>query len=487
MKAMKRVQYLYMRIATNTKRATGIVLVLAFLTILFCHPLYATIYGSISGKVTCENSGKGIPGVVVLLSGKKREETKTDRDGGYSFDFLDTGNYYIRFVHGSPYCTEKEKRIRVEAGKKVVLNKILKLGGAVTGKVYKSDGKTPFEKVYVHVFFSDGSSRSTRTIADGSYFVGDLCPSNNYVVKIYFGIPGQAPRRLTGIMVSKGKVTKIKDIVLNLNDVTGIEGYVTSSCDGGPFENAECSIDKIDALNNKSIPIGDISTDKNGYYRMKGMEPGAYKVWIRPPLPPKKDAVTGKPFFSMQSYGRYFTWGKTVVEKSKVTRMDMKLNIPSFSKTMKTQVDVRLMYGKDLDKRPYKIVFEGSGQGMLSYIKKKIIKDQFNYRFVGISPGRYRFGLSYLENTDLGEKERIYYTYYTSSWREVDSRILIPWDYKVIIEVLIQGKKIDLNKKSKKSRKSDVTTGVDLVEILKKRKERTFYYKFEVTRKMNKK
>jgi hypothetical protein len=459
------------------------------------YPLYAENYGSISGKVTGEKSGEGIPGVVVevvTINSVIDIKTKTDSEGRYSFDKLSPDTYYLNFFPGHPYCVKNEwdiHKVRVEAGKKVVLNKILKLGGAVTGKVYKSDGKTPFEKAYVHVFFSDGSSKSTRTIADGSYFVGDLCPSNNYVVRIYFGIPGQASRRLTGIMVSKGKVTKIKDIVLNLNDVTGIEGYVTSSCDGGPFENAECSISKeVDALNNKNIPIGDISTDKNGYYRMKGMEPGTYWVWICPPLPPKKDVVTGKPFFSMQSYGRYFTWGKTVVEKGRVTRMDMKLNIPSYSKTMKTQVDVRLIYGKDLDKQPYRIIFEasGSGQGMLPYIKKKIIKDQFNYRFVGISPGRYWFGLSFLENTNGGENEKIY-SNITSSWREIDRRIFVPWDYKVIIDVLIPGNEIDLKKKSKKSRKSDVTTSVDLVEILKKRKERTFYYKFEVTRKMNKK
>lgn len=450
--------------------------------------------GVITGRVTGEKSGHKIPGVVVELDNNKgvvNMNTKTDRDGRYSFDNLVPGTYYVNFIPEYPYCFKWDNHeVCVESGKRAILNKTLELGGTINGKVYKSDGKTPFEEVIITGHASDGSVKETRTRVDGSYFLGNLCPSNKYDINVAIGIRGRPYKALAGITVEKGKETRVQNIVFNLNEVTGIEGYITSSCDGGPLENATVWFYKMeDFLHNRTISVGEVKTDKNGYYYMKGLDIGDYSVKARPKIPSKKDEVSGKPFFKMSEISRYFTGGKTFVKKGCVTRLDMKLNIPSYSSTMKTQVDIRLKYGKNLDKRPYRIVFEGLEEGTPLYTKEEVIKDQLDYRFVGINPGRYWFGLSFLENTGGGEKEKIYYTSLWKQgddmpWRQAVDKIYVPWNYRVTIDLVISGKKVALQEESKKSEKSAVKTRVEVGQILKKRKERTFYYKIEVTREL---
>jgi hypothetical protein len=44
----------------------------------------------------------------------------------------------------------------------------------------------------------------------------------------------------------------------------------------------------------------------------------------------------------------------------------------------------------------------------------------------------------------------------------------------------------NIDKKREKSKKFSVTTRVDMVEVFKKKKERMFSYKIEVTRELNK-
>ena len=465
-------------------------LIYSLLILIFIFsPLYAENYGSISGKVTGEKSGEGIPGVVVevvTINSVIDIKTKTDSEGRYSFDKLTPDTYYLNFFLGHPYCVKNEwdiHKVRIEAGKKVVLNKTLELGGAISGKVYKKDGKTPFEGIFVIVVANDDSVKRTRTKADGSYYFDGLCPSLIYYINVSFG---DSPyKALTGISVVKEKEIKLKDIVFNLNDVTGIEGYVKSSCDGGDLENAIILAINVEYLTNYNFSIGRvIKTDKEGWYYMNNLEPGFYLVTAFPPFPPGKDEVTGKPFFRTNELSRYISHGYAIVKKGSMKRQYWKLNIPSYSKTMKTQVDVRLKYGKYVDKKPYSIVLKGSREGTALYRQRKVIEGQLDYRFVGISPGRYWFGVSFLEQTNSKEKEEIYYPYLTQLWLEAENEIHVPWDYKVTIEVFISSTNID--KKREKSKKLSVTTRVDMVEVHKNKKERMFSYKIEVTRELNK-
>jgi hypothetical protein len=320
------------------------------------------IFGSISGKVTDKDSGIGIPNVIVeissykIMSDFKRIKIKTDQDGRYSCNILEPGEYNIRFNPKHPYCFEYQlQRIHVEIGKNTVINKKLELGGAISGKVFcKSKEIKPFKGV--RVIISSGSYRkvwtteegdievksyrskstgeSDDTKADGSYFVGRLCPFGNYYIRADCHIPGQADRILTGITVKKGEETKVEDIVFDLNDITGIKGFVVSSLDGKTIADAIITFGNIEKspITGGIVRIGETRTNSHGYFHMKNLEPGKYYITALPPAPPKKDKSTGKPYYTMAEYPGLLKKMEVVVKQGYMQRVDFKLDIPSHSK-----------------------------------------------------------------------------------------------------------------------------------------------------------
>jgi hypothetical protein len=319
-------------------------------------------YGSISGRVTDQDSGIGITDVIVeisgytIISGSKHIEIKTDQKGRYSHNMLEPGEYSIRFNPNHPYCFEYEwQKIYVEIGKNTVINKKLELGGAISGKVFcKSKEIKPFKGV--RVIISSGSYRKVWTTeegdievksyrskstgerddtkADGSYFVGRLCPFGNYFIRADCHISGQADRILTGITVKKGEVTKVEDIVFDLNDITGIEGFVVSSFDGKTIEDAIITFDNVDKIpiTGGSVKLGETRTNSHGYFHMKNLKPGEYLIIVSPPAPPKRDKSTGKPYYTLAEYIGLIITKEVVVKQGYMQRVDFKLDIPSHSK-----------------------------------------------------------------------------------------------------------------------------------------------------------
>ncbi|UCH93737.1 MAG: carboxypeptidase regulatory-like domain-containing protein [Candidatus Aminicenantes bacterium] len=318
-------------------------------------------YGSISGRITYHNSGIGIPDVIVeisgytIISGSIHIKIKTDWKGRFSCNMLEPGEYTIRFSPKHPFCFENEwKRISVEIGKNTVINKKLELGGAISGKIFCKDKEIkPFKGV--KVIISSGSFRKVRvtkddievknyrskstgeaddTKADGSYFVGRLCPFGNYFIRADCHIPGQADRILTGITVKKGEETKVDDIVFDLNDITGVEGFVVSSLDGKTIADAIITFWNVDKLpiTGDSVRLGETKTNSHGYFHMKNLEAGKYSITALPPAPPKRDKMTGKPYYTMAEYPGLLKKMGVVVKKGYMQRVYIKLDIPSHSK-----------------------------------------------------------------------------------------------------------------------------------------------------------
>ncbi len=318
-------------------------------------------YGSISGRITFHDSGIGIPNVDIEISCytsipyPKHIKIKTDHKGRFSCNMLEPGEYGIRFNPKHPFCFENEwQRISVEIGKNTVINKKLELGGAISGKVFCKDKEIkPFKGVTVII--SSGSIRKVRvtkddmeiksfssksigeaddTEADGSYFVGRLCPFENYYISADCHIQGQADRVLTGITVKKGEVTKVEDIVFDLNDITGIEGFVFSSLDGKTIDDAIITFDNFDKfpITGGSVYLGETRTDSHGYFHMKNLDPGQYLIIVSPPAPPKRDKSTGKPYYTMDEYIGLIITKEVVVKQGYMQRVDFKLDIPSQKK-----------------------------------------------------------------------------------------------------------------------------------------------------------
>ena len=318
--------------------------------------------GSISGRITYHNSGIGIPNVIVeisgdrIISGPQHLKIKTDRKGRFSCNMLEPGEYTIRFSPKHPFCFENEwQKIFVEIGKNTVIDKKLELGGAISGKVFcKSESIKPFKGVRVLIvsgrirkvfitedddidvksYYSKTRGEFDFTKADGSYFVGRLCPFGNYYIRADCHISGQADRILTGITVKKGEITKVEDIVFDLNDNTGIEGYVVSSLDGKTISDAIITFGNIEKhpITGGIERLGETRTNSHGYFHMKNLEPGEYLLIVAPPAPPKKDKNTGKPYYTMAEYPGLLAEKQVVVKQGYMQRVDIKLDIPSHSK-----------------------------------------------------------------------------------------------------------------------------------------------------------
>jgi hypothetical protein len=296
-----------------------------FLLFVFKSSLFSTVYGSISGRVTDEN-GKPLEKVKVKVEGEYyTKSTTTDKDGKYSFRMLEPGEYEIFFYPSHPYFDPeggKVYSVKVQPGKTVIFNKLMSLGGSISGKVIKKDG-TPFSGVSVEILGPGGGYEEVSTGEDGKFFVGGLRPSDNYLLIANCNIPGYAYKVVQNVKVERGKETKDITIVFDLDDITGIEGYVTSSIDGKPLAEIEISVYLFEEYLEE---VGKVVSGKDGYYYIRNLDPGNYNLSARPPMEEK------------YSYGE---WSKLCkdkdnvsVEKGKKTRVDFQLDIPSQSSNL---------------------------------------------------------------------------------------------------------------------------------------------------------
>ncbi len=256
----------------------------------------ATIYGRIEGRVIAEDTGKGVRGVIVrLIQTEFRFEpkiwkVKTDSNGYFNFDMVKEGKYFLHFTPPAPYIEDMDfgrylikgkgdypgQTIVVEKGKTIYFEKMVRVGGSISGTVYiKENGNiSPYEGAFI-VAYSEKESKSTHTKSNGQYKIGGLDPSFEYYITAQIK-NGYAIKMKRNITISKNQDTSGIDFVFDLNDETSIEGTVTSSIDGKPIKGASVSI-----LDDNFI-WGSIDTDENGKFKIIGIAPGIYKVSVFP-------------------------------------------------------------------------------------------------------------------------------------------------------------------------------------------------------------
>lgn len=444
--------------------------VLVLFSFVVFQPIFAENTGSVSGKVTSEKSRRGIPDVEIILSNfvsKEEKKTKTDNNGVYAFDNLEPGKYRIlnTFRYHNYYYDWNNSIVNIVSGKKTVFNIELKLGGSISGKIYNTDGHTPIAGVLVESIDEKGRLEGyTNTKDDGSFLIRGIRPSSKCSIEVI------SIKVLDNIVVKKGRETKVKDIIFDLKGATGIEGYITSKCDGGPIEKAGIEIRKITPTGDNIINNREIFTDKSGRFKIMRLEPGEYSYRVRPPYP-YKDKSTGNPIYPLGFMHNFFVSGKITIKKSgMLSLLLVRLNIPSDSEAYKTNVEVRFKYEARLDKKPNYFRFQGLGPGTPLFIGEKIVENQLTYKFHGIPPGEYELSIDFQDNGKTFSNLRSYF------WGE-QHEIVIPWDYSVIIDVVISEKKVN----KRVSWYSAVNhSNSDLLEIIRNRKEKTVYYKMEV-------
>lgn len=261
-----------------------IVLGVFFQVVFLQHVACAEIFSAIAGTVVAEDTGKGVEGIGVnalsMIEGKSEQKsTVTDKNGRYVLKDLRPGTYTFVFMKkGSPYLVEEPSlKIELPRGKNVVnANYTLKLGSSVSGVVYGADGITPLSQADVTVYVNNPqpksarSTKTTKTDGYGKYLVRGLPSSDSCVVEI--DLLGH-PKLKKTIALAKGKETANVNFVASWNESTGITGYVKSSIDGKPINNAEVVL--RDGLGND---IATTYTDANGKYSIVGVPTGIYKV-----------------------------------------------------------------------------------------------------------------------------------------------------------------------------------------------------------------
>lgn len=210
--------------------------------------------GSVSGRVTRQVDGVGLPGITLGLYNcywQPIQETATDPGGAFHFRGLPAGAYYLKTTNDGGYVDEyfdqalsesAARAIQVEAAVSVSpLHIRLKPGGAISGHVRDRADGSPLAEVEIKVFDLQGQFlRSGFSDAGGRYAVTGLPEGScrvrtrngwNYLDTLYkdAGSPAEA----AAVTVSAGGVTGGIDFALTRGG--SISGTVTGAPEaGGP-------------------------------------------------------------------------------------------------------------------------------------------------------------------------------------------------------------------------------------------------------------
>jgi len=259
--------------------------------------LNSTIYGTIEGRVIADDTGEGLKGVKVYLTEAKYGghfgRAVTDENGYFKIGMVKEGLYKLAFVPKPPYISgtipepsppplavHKLQKIpkdiiTMEKGNILYFEKILRLGGSISGTVYKKEnGISPLAGAEVLIHSTDVSSysHSTKTDSNGKFKLEALEPDGEYlVVAIVFGY---ARKNINSVIVEAGKETSGIDFIIDFTDKTCLEGIVISSIDGKPIKNVNVHVFKENEL------VASVHTDEDGKYSVLAMQPGIYTIMI---------------------------------------------------------------------------------------------------------------------------------------------------------------------------------------------------------------
>jgi 5-hydroxyisourate hydrolase-like protein (transthyretin family) len=235
---------------------------------------------TIYGYVTAKDSGLGVSGVRVSL--KKDgffSEASTGKDGSYVFEGLSQGSYEIRFeAYGRYFLDEKkeEDTERVEfppldRQQIAVINKILRVGAAISGRVLMYDRATPVNNVKVSLYNQRTNEEisSVPTKSGGRFSFEPVPPGEGLLVKVE--APGYYSIRKQDISLKEGETLSDLDFVLPL-PASGISGTVMDAATLSPVEGVELYL-KVGG----DEVVAQTKTNSYGKYLLS-VPPGSYNL-----------------------------------------------------------------------------------------------------------------------------------------------------------------------------------------------------------------
>jgi hypothetical protein len=264
----------------------------------------------ISGRVTDQGTGNGIPSVTInLLKPPSGSVASLTTDGLGYFESgpgsgygLPTGGYYVQTANSLGYQDELYDNLPclgcdVTTGTKVQLkagatttgiNFALAKGvaagaGRIAGKVTRAGTGEPLALFSVRIYDSTGHQVNSLytdflgnylsgSLPAGTYYVAAIVGASDYANELYSNVPlcpACSPTTGTPVTVTAGVTTASIDIAL---DAGGrIEGRVTDASTSAPLAYASVSI-----YDTGSNLVKSASVDAAGNYAVNGLVPGTY-------------------------------------------------------------------------------------------------------------------------------------------------------------------------------------------------------------------
>jgi hypothetical protein len=256
-------------------------------------------YGKVIGQIVDPETGKPVnevfdivlyDGIAVKFSSRVLFHKESDAQGRFVLD-LPQYTYYLQFYPMSkkskycfslsPFKLKEEERdiLKIEKGKITYFQKKAPLGGTL--KIYMADTSNnkivPTEifhmkfRISCSVKFDDQNPNNIEgDLEMGEVTYSQLHPGL-YSVDIGFDGIGSNNIKKKDIRIEIGKTTEVY-INLDLNNNTGVEGIVTDAA-GQPMEDSDLNFSSADSY---YVAF----TNKNGYYKLTGMAPGDYSLFI---------------------------------------------------------------------------------------------------------------------------------------------------------------------------------------------------------------
>ena len=262
--------------------------------------------GSLTGRVTGEDTGQGLPDVWVEVFdcyGFDVRGATTDLSGYYTVTGLLAGSYsvgffpedngmsraYIEEYFDNKSTWERSNSVMVASGETTTgIDAALARGAQISGRVTAADGGAPLEEVDIEIYNLNGwyigdaltsatGVYTTAGLPSGDYYLWfgtyEWSSSRDYVDEYYnnkvsFG--DADPLTLTSPHILSGI-----DVVLSRGG--RISGRVTAEGSGVPLQDVY-----IDAYNPDTGQWDYAYIDNNGYYTMHGVASGSYQVDFDP-------------------------------------------------------------------------------------------------------------------------------------------------------------------------------------------------------------